>query len=133
MKDFSIFSRSLLLKFCRYFFAARRAVNVLEKLHLAAALVVTRNKKSLAALFAYVRDEGLTAAMRADDMKGPAAAGADVLAFVDDPKTGGTEICEGAPAAAGRAEAGVPVDQGTAVHAGLFVTCRNEHLRHSCS
>jgi len=129
VKDFSIFSRSLLIKLCRYFFTARRAVNVLEKLHLAAALVVTRNKKGLAALFAYVSDEGLAAAMGAGDMKRSAAAGTDTLSLIDDAKTGGTEKCEGAPASAGRAEPGVPVDQGTTVHTGLFVTSRNEHLR----
>jgi len=107
-------------------------VNILEKLHLAAALVLTGDKKGLAAFFAYVRDKGLRFAMRAGDMKRTAAAGAYVLALIDDPKTGGAKIREGAPAAAGRAEAGVPVDQAAAVHTGLLVTCRKKHLRLPC-
>jgi len=105
-------------------------VNVLEKLHLAAAFVFARDKKSLAALFAYVRDEGLTTAMGTGNMKRAAAAGTDALSLIDDPKAGGAKIREGASVAAGRAEAGVPVDQAATVHTGLFVTCRNEHLRH---
>ena len=107
-------------------------MNVLEKLHLAAAFVLTGDKKGLAAFFAHIRDKSLRAAMRTGDMKRAAAAGADVLAFVDDPKTGGAKIREGASAAAGRAEAGVPVDQIAAVHTGLLVTCRKKHLRLPC-
>jgi hypothetical protein len=87
-------------------------VNILEKLHLAAALVLTGDKKGLAAFFAYVRDKGLRFAMRAGDMKRTAAAGAYVLALIDDPKTGGAKIREGAPVCRRKGRSGRPGQPG---------------------
>ncbi len=74
-------------------------------------------------MLAFLLHECLFPAVRAGHVKWSAAAGTPCLAFNDLQQAGGALISEWTLAAAGRAEPHVPVNQGAAVNAGLFVAC----------
>ena len=122
MKDVS---NSVSSFFFFYFFAAGGTFSVLKELRFTTTAIRASNHQACAALLASFLYKGGFAAHGAIHIERSSATIAETLSFFDRAVASGTMIAKGAHAATTCAIAGISLDHGTAMDAGLFVKGHN--------